>query len=212
MPVKVVLRVFFNKSNIMANTKTCSKCGRELPISEFYKDKSRKDGYRSECKECSKLSKKKYNSEHREEINEKNRLYKSKNKEKILEIQRQFRREHPELRKEFYQKNRDKELEQAKKYRSTKIGEANRIANAYRRSDIRYGRENNIDGQWIVDNIYTDVCFYCGENDWHKLGCDRIDNSIGHIIGNVVPCCKKCNIKRGKMSFEEFCELMQNSF
>lgn len=32
--------------------KDCSHCGRTLPVSEFYKNKARKDGYQSECKEC----------------------------------------------------------------------------------------------------------------------------------------------------------------
>ncbi len=35
-------------------TKVCHKCGRELPVSEFYKDKTRKDGLRPYCKECRK--------------------------------------------------------------------------------------------------------------------------------------------------------------
>lgn len=30
-------------------TKICSKCGKELPVSEFYK---RKDGYYANCKAC----------------------------------------------------------------------------------------------------------------------------------------------------------------
>lgn len=34
--------------------KKCGKCGRELPLSEFYAQKSQKDGHRSICKECSK--------------------------------------------------------------------------------------------------------------------------------------------------------------
>ena len=33
-------------------TKVCSKCKRELPISEFYKNKSRKDGLNAQCKNC----------------------------------------------------------------------------------------------------------------------------------------------------------------
>ncbi len=32
--------------------KKCSKCGQEKPLSEFYKDKKAKDGYKSECKQC----------------------------------------------------------------------------------------------------------------------------------------------------------------
>lgn len=33
-------------------TKVCSKCGRELPLSEFYKRKVSNDGLQSYCKEC----------------------------------------------------------------------------------------------------------------------------------------------------------------
>lgn len=33
-------------------TKVCSKCGRELPVSDFYKNKVAKDGLSSYCKKC----------------------------------------------------------------------------------------------------------------------------------------------------------------
>lgn len=35
-----------------AQTKTCTKCGRELPISEFYARAGAKDGLQTQCKEC----------------------------------------------------------------------------------------------------------------------------------------------------------------
>ena len=35
-----------------AKTKTCTKCGRELPISEFYARTGTKDGLQTICKEC----------------------------------------------------------------------------------------------------------------------------------------------------------------
>ena len=35
-----------------AKTKTCTKCGRELPISEFYARTGAKDGLQTICKEC----------------------------------------------------------------------------------------------------------------------------------------------------------------
>lgn len=35
-----------------AKTKTCTKCGRELPISEFYAKTGAKDGLQTICKEC----------------------------------------------------------------------------------------------------------------------------------------------------------------
>ena len=38
-------------------TKECSCCGRELAISEFYKNSASKDGYRSKCKACDRATK-----------------------------------------------------------------------------------------------------------------------------------------------------------
>lgn len=35
-------------------TKVCSKCKRELPVSEFYKCTSKADGLQNMCKECKK--------------------------------------------------------------------------------------------------------------------------------------------------------------
>lgn len=32
--------------------KNCSKCGKEKPLDKFFKSKSTKDGYRSQCKDC----------------------------------------------------------------------------------------------------------------------------------------------------------------
>jgi NAD-dependent SIR2 family protein deacetylase len=33
-------------------TKKCTTCGRELPVSEFYKNAKSKDGLQSKCKSC----------------------------------------------------------------------------------------------------------------------------------------------------------------
>lgn len=35
-------------------TKKCPKCGRELPLSEFYLKRSAADGLQTSCKECQK--------------------------------------------------------------------------------------------------------------------------------------------------------------
>lgn len=36
----------------METTKTCTKCGRTLPLEKFNKSSKNKDGYRHFCKDC----------------------------------------------------------------------------------------------------------------------------------------------------------------
>lgn len=85
------------------------------------------------------------------------------------------------------------------KYLKTQKGRANSLLCGYKTSDRRYGRINDelppnyVTAQWIIDNIFTQKCSHCDETDWHKIGCNRIDNDKPHTMDNVEPCCKKCN-------------------
>lgn len=66
--------------------------------------------------------------------------------------------------------------------------------------------------------IFESNCWYClkspsnvyGLNNpcgkFIYSGIDRIDNSIGYKIGNVVPCCKTCNFAKHTMSLIDFDE------
>lgn len=75
-------------------------------------------------------------------------------------------------------------------------------------------------------------CFYCGraphitynvvskkgrynsqlqreQGNFTYNGLDRIDNTIGHTKGNIVPCCKGCNIAKNAISLDEFFTLIK---
>lgn len=165
-------------------TKVCKKCGRELPLSEFHKNKGHKDGHLNVCKECHKQ----YMKQHYQD-----------NKEVKLEYQKQYQ-----------QNNKEAKLEYNKQYRLTQNGRALYLVDGYRQSDKNANRgECTLTAKWIVDNIFTSKCHWCGETDWNKLGCDRIDNSLPHTPDNVNPCCEDCNNKRGTKTYEEFLKLIK---
>ncbi len=56
-------------------TKRCSKCGEEKPISEFPKSKGYKNGIRSVCRKCKYVTDKKWRESHREHLREYRRRY-----------------------------------------------------------------------------------------------------------------------------------------
>lgn len=151
-----------------------------------------------------------------EEKRERNRLYnivwRAENPEKVKKSQEEFDKNHPDRRKEISKKFRDTHKEQrlseGREYDKTKSGRASRIARYLKQYDKDAGRgESTITQKWILDNIFTSSCVYCGETDWRLLGCDRIDNSLPHTPDNVVCACGKCNIERGnRWTVEEFIE------
>lgn len=52
-------------------TKLCNKCKEDLPLTEFHKDKCKKDGLRTTCKSCRSDTSEKYYSNNKDAINEK---------------------------------------------------------------------------------------------------------------------------------------------
>jgi len=91
----------------------------------------------------------------------------------------------------------------------------NVLYNSYRKSAI----ERNISFELNKEQfkkLITQNCSYCGElpsdrsigkdfnGSFKTNGIDRKDNSIGYEADNCVPCCKKCNFMKLKMSVEDF--------
>jgi hypothetical protein len=99
--------------------KRCSKCSNTKDVSEFFKCKSSKDGYKSNCKDCSRkynnkyretnkdkvlLSHRLYNLFHKDEINNNNKKRYETEPEKRKQIQDNYREKH---RDEINRKNRE---------------------------------------------------------------------------------------------------------
>lgn len=178
-----------------------------------WKNKEEVREYMSEYKRTHNSNKKYYES-HREKILSKQKEYRENNKEVISERAKQYRtanadkiqayrdsnkEKRKEYNRQYYLKRREEIIklhtERNKEYSKTKMGRAQRQYQQYRFMDKRNCFDDVIDfnAKWIVENIYTKQCAHCGETDWHKLGCNRLDNSKPHTIDNVEPCCFHCN-------------------
>ena len=76
----------------------------------------------------------------------------------------------------------------------------------YQMSAKKRGLEFSISEQEIFDLISRD-CSYCGSPpstdmklsahpEFRYTGIDRVDNSVGYVSGNCVPCCTICNTSK----------------
>lgn len=100
-----------------------------------------------------------------------------------------IRRRRPEYRARALAKSKARRAD--RKYR------ARFILKDSRASDKKYGRENDLTVV-LIERLISTGCRYCGETQL-KMTLDRIDNSVGHIGTNVVPCCIRCNYVRRDM-------------
>jgi len=67
-----------------------------------------------------------------------------------------------------------------------------------------------------VKELTSQPCFYCGvpprqrcrgrrvNGEYLYNGLDRVDNTRGYTVDNVVPCCKRCNVAKNNMTQQEF--------
>lgn len=99
-----------------------------------------------------------------------------------------------EYNKSWREKNKEYNRERQKAYLNTKMGRAVSLVSKYKTEDRNNGRgECTLTAKWVSDNILSKPCAHCGESDWHKIGCNRLDNTKPHTKDNVEPCCFHCN-------------------
>lgn len=104
---------------------------------------------------------------------------------------------------------RERNLKAARKAREWRENKSNRAAvvlTDIRKSDKKYGRQNDLTKE-IVEDILKRGCGYCGDT-LGQIGLDRIENSLGHLKSNVVPACTRCNLMRRDMPYAAWIRLV----
>jgi len=91
----------------------------------------------------------------------------------------------------------------------------NRVLKAYRGAARRRGLVWALTDE-DFDRITAQPCHYCGcppsarsvraqgRSEFTYNGIDRVDNELGYIPDNVLPCCKICNNAKKDLPFEDF--------
>ena len=64
----------------------------------------------------------------------------------------------------------------------------------------------------LLRDLVTDRCYYCGAASQPTNGIDRVDNSKGYVFGNVVTCCRTCNLSKSDRSGDEFLDWVRRVY
>lgn len=88
-----------------------------------------------------------------------------------------------------------------------------RVYKNYTKSSKERGHSFTLPLETAIE-LFKSNCIYCktppsntnvtGKITVNYQGIDRVNNSVGYEIGNVVPCCAKCNYMKGTMTYLEF--------
>lgn len=159
-------------------TKFCSKCGLEKPVSEFYKTKRNKDGYHIQCKEFDI----KYAAK-----------YYTKNTDEILNVH-----------KEWQTNNPDKFKQSMENYRKSEEGRiADKLQHKKKREKMNQLPYTLTEDEWIQClEHFNYSCAYCGSvSNIQKDHFVSIFNDGSYSKDNILPACGFCNPSKGDSDF-----------
>lgn len=171
--------------------KHCPKCATDKPLSDFYKNKSRKDGHMGYCKECHKLADKSWKLSDRNNYLQVKKSQYENNKEKHTEGVYRWRKNNPDKMAAIY--TRYSQNNKEKVY----------LKNNKRRVRVKDATFVILDKE--IKRLYSGNCIHCGATENTTMD-HLIPVSRGgrHSIGNLVPMCKSCNSSKGKRLYAEW--------
>jgi 5-methylcytosine-specific restriction endonuclease McrA len=190
--------------------KLCTKCGTERPIEQFGRHPAMRDGHLNHCKPCVAARQKRLYERQREARIAKARASYQANRDEIL-IAGRVRYKHDtayraaklarnKVRKSYSPKSKVRLAVHRQEH-----PEMHRLYGQSKRS-----RDNGVPdglsiGEWQAMIGRVHGCAYCGSHEAVTL--DHVvplSRGGDHEIGNVVPCCRRCNASKFNLTFVEW--------
>lgn len=110
-----------------------------------------------------------------------------------------------EAQKKHYWSNVDKFREKGRLDQARRKGTLNYKYSEYKKSAKDNDREFTLTKD-DFKKLWLKPCYYCNSTI-ENIGLDRLDNSQGYIIENVVSCCIRCNKMKRDMNHDDFIAL-----
>ena len=189
---KGVLRNYDSNGNLIS--KECSKCHEIKSVSEFSKDKSKKDGVHTRCKDCCKEYRKQnaeyyaeWRKQNADEIKEYNAEYYNQNADKIKEYQSEYRKQNAEYYAEWRKQNADEIKEYNAEYYNQNADKKKEYNAEYRKQNADKLKEQRAEYyKQKVEQSLAEIKVYV-EQDPQKYNYNPNDKIYGiiYLVHNV---------------------------
>ncbi len=202
--------------------KQCSKCQQILPATpEFFsRNRSKKDGFGTECKTCMREYHKQHYQAHKEEIDKKREVYcethkeqmsayykkyNGNRKEEMREYDKQYHEGHKEWHhkqhKQYYLSNREERIANQQQYAKTSQGRMVHKAHNHKRKAQKRASQGAYTAQQLQEQMHRQKskCYYCKvklSKVWHADHVVPLSRGGSNDISNIVIACPTCNMRK----------------
>lgn len=198
--------------------KQCRTCGKQKPLTDFYKRKSSKDGVRSECKQCFLIASSnryqnnrekhaEYYQKNRDAISEKRKAYYLANKESLSEYFAAYRKDNreriAEYRAQYNAANSEKRQIQRKRWADA--NPERKREHEQRRRTKKLENGTFVVSEKFLRKLYSSPCLTCGTTI--GITADHvipISRGGVHSEGNLMPLCQSCNSSKKQFFLMEW--------
>lgn len=203
-----------------SQTKVCTCCGIEKPLTEFYRDRRvKKDGLTAQCKNCLDAKKRVYRQNHKEQRSEYERNRRLTDSE--------WRKTTAERNKRYFTKLKEEGGPRLEHHKNRVKAENKKLKTQDPRYRLWYGakaraQDKNLEFNIDLDDIIIPekcpilnipLCVHEEKAAFDSYSLDRIDSSKGYVKGNVAVISRLANTMKNDATREElelFCKNILN--
>lgn len=183
---------------ILPQSKICTKCGLDRPLSEYHKHKRGKYGLQPRCKTCLLEENAAYKSSHREEGRIYNKVYYAQNREKVLAYTSQWAKDNKDKRNEQMRRWREANPERAKEIRA-RSHEAHKDKNNARSKQYREANHDAVlamQARWYEANKERVAAYNRAEYEANQA--DKIERTRNWREANPEAVAAMCRLRRAR--------------